>query len=145
MFKSFWACFGWLKVPLAPIWYRIIGAVCALSAVGLIAGVVQVLRRSIPAKSHQMKAMFLLVVSVFLAILIVFMGRVGLGETHRIGAPQGRHLFPVIIPLATLFTLGLWSLVPRRARRSLPALYLGCSVAFDIICLIGYVIPYFYP
>jgi len=144
MFKSFWAYFGWLKVPLAPIWYRIIGGVCALSGLGLIAGVGQVLSRSIPAKSYQKKGMFLLSVSVFLAILIIFVGRVALQETHKIGGPAGRYLFPVIIPLATLFTLGLRSLVPTRSRRSLLALYLGCFVIFDIICLTGYVVPYFY-
>lgn len=144
MFQSFWAYFGWLKLPLAPIWYRIIGTFCALSVVGLIAGLVQLLRRSIPAKSYQKRGIFLLSVSAFLAILIIFMGRVGLRETHKIGTPQGRHLFPVIIPLATLLTLGLRGLVSTRLRRSLLALYLGCFVVFDIICLIGYVVPYFY-
>jgi hypothetical protein len=57
---------------------------------------------------------------------------------------QGRYLFPAIVPLSTLFILGLSEVVPTRYRRGLPLICILCLFLFDALCLTQYVVPYFY-
>jgi hypothetical protein len=57
--------------------------------------------------------------------------------------PQSRFLFPVMAPIALLFTLGWLAFVPRRAR---PAAALGVGIgmaALAVYAVAGVIAPYY--
>ena len=58
--------------------------------------------------------------------------------------PQGRYLFPALVPISLCFTWGVFEWVPRRYHRLSVGLGLGWWVALDLIGVFGYALPYFY-
>jgi hypothetical protein len=142
-FPGFWANFGWLTLPLDPTWYLLLGLVSLTPVVGLGLLGVSMERKwkrdagSVPTWWH--KSIFLILMAFCLILVQSFLPMVG-----RDWQPQGRYLFPAIIPIATLFSLG-WRQV---VLRQWPRLRLSCWIAalflFDTLCLLGYVNPYFY-
>jgi hypothetical protein len=143
-FASFWANFGWMNIPLDPAWYAILAVVSLISLLGLVLRVLREIRPSgertlLPERWQKGGFLVLLLVSV-LAFAQTFLLMV-----IRDAAGQGRYLFPAIVPLATLFVLGLREFVPPLYRHSVfPVCILLCLFLFDAICLTYYVIPYFY-
>jgi len=97
LFPSFWANFGWLTVPL-PIWaYVVIALVCGMALGGWRHG------RGLWARPWQRRTLWFLaglVISMGLAVLLPMIG--------RDWQPQGRYLFPVLVPLA-LGWVGGWA------------------------------------
>lgn len=142
-FAGFWANFGWLTLPLHPLWYALLAAVTMTSAVGLVrwgAGLLRQPRREkewVPNPTDK--------------TLLLFVGGLGLLALQTllpmIGSswqPQGRYLFPGLIMIATLFALGLRSLTKRVRPGLLAPVYLACFLLFDALCLVGYIIPHYY-
>jgi len=58
---------------------------------------------------------------------------------------QGRYLYPAIVPIATLFILGLRQLMPFKCRPFFLLILIGSFFLLDAISLLYYIIPYFYP
>lgn len=145
-FKSFWGWFGWLKVELNPAWYMVFLLLCV--AAGL--GAIQFLWRGLsgsgdlrPRQSAVLLFYGIAVISVTLAnIITAILGN--LGTIWVVFLPQGRYLFPLIIPIAILFMLGLREWVPLRHLWSWLVASLVFFLFFDTVALIGYMIPYFY-
>lgn len=144
MFMSFWAHFGCLKIRLAPIWYQIIAVVSLVAFLGLLLFALRLAKTPTLLRKWQKKCLLLLFSCVVLAIIITILGMVRIQAVYRAGPPQGRYLFPVIVPIATLFILGLRELFPRRYYQPLLLAEIGSLFLFDLICLIGYIIPFFY-
>jgi len=143
LFESFWARFGWLNVRLADGWYAALYGVCGLGCLGLILFFARVGRRRPLPPAYQIRTIVVFVFSAGLAYMLI-MAKEVLYLSYRVGVvPQGRYLFPTIIPLATLLLIGLEQWTPAR-RRSLAG-YLGllALLAFDAICLAAYVWPYY--
>jgi hypothetical protein len=59
------------------------------------------------------------------------------------GAPQGRYLFPVLIPLATLFLLGLRAFFPRARYLLWFALFTGAMALYNFVALAFFIIPFY--
>ena len=147
LFESFWARFGWMNVRLDPVWYQAIAliSIAAMSGIGMF-----IVRKSAALAFWQRKCLLLfLLCVVFATAIAMFYGvRVwahfqSFQPTER-PKPQGRYLFPVIIPIATLFTLGLRELAPIRYHKLWLLACVGGFIIFDSISLIGYIIPFFY-
>ena len=150
LFESFWARFGWMKVRLDPIWYQtiVLVSVAAIGGIGIF--VIRIVRRLTTLAQWQKKCLLLFSLCVVFAVAIaMFYGvRVwahfqSFQPTER-PEPQGRYLFPAIIPIAILFMLGLQELVPARYHRPWLLTCLSGFILFDSICLICYIIPFFY-
>ena len=60
------------------------------------------------------------------------------------GAPQGRWLFTVIVPVATLLLLGWRALLPEGSQRWLLSGWVAGLVLLDSVALVRYIIPFFY-
>ena len=59
--------------------------------------------------------------------------------------PPARYFFPVIIPFATLFFLGVWQWCPAKFRQSwLLPVWLACLVGFDTLVMVRVILPYLY-
>jgi hypothetical protein len=138
-FASFWANFGWMNVPLDLGWYTAQAVFSLLALCGLGVFAVRVVRGTEPLETWQRKALLMLL----LAVLLIFAQTSGLMIVQGI-PQQGRYLFPALIPLAVLFTLGLREWVPARHRGLFPlAIVLGMFV-LDSVSLCCYIIPHFY-
>ncbi|NIN68691.1 MAG: DUF2142 domain-containing protein [Anaerolineae bacterium] len=142
-FAGFWANFGWLTIPLDPEWYALL-ALCSLAAaIGLgVLGtsVVRQWKRDRSAvRTRHNQSLFLLVVAFCLILLQTFLPMIG-----RDWQPQGRYLFPAIIPIAALFSLGWSELVPRRSHNLLAIAWTVAFFLLNVLCLFGRISPHFY-
>jgi hypothetical protein len=138
-FASFWANFGWMNVPLDLGWYAALAVLSLLALCGLGLFAVRVARGAEALEPWQRRALLMLL----LAVVLIFAQTFGLIIVRGIHQ-QGRYLFPALVPLAMLFTLGLREWVPVRHRGLFPlALVLGMFV-LDSVSLCCYIIPHFY-
>ena len=155
MFRSFWGLFGWLNVPMAAGLYWFLGGVTALAALGLARGFLRARRvASLPpsqafvwqrqAFAWQWRALWLCALSPVLAVTIV-LGKEVLFLTYLEGGlPHGRYLFPVILPIACLFVLGLREWVPGPKRGALLVGLLAGLFLLDAWALWGTIYPFYY-
>ena len=142
-FAGFWANFGWLTLPLHPIWYALLAVVATAAVAGLGLWAMGLLRRCLGDRgyipSNRDRALLLLLLAFVLIVVQTFIPMIG-----SQWQPQGRHLFPGLIPIATLFAFGLRRLLRSLKADLLAAAYVASFVLFDALCLLRYVIPHYY-
>jgi hypothetical protein len=142
-FAGFWANFGWLTLPLDPPWYGALALVCLATLAGL--GLWYRDEFTLWSKggsslpTWQSKSLLLLVVGLSLILLQTFLPMMG-----RHWQPQGRYLFPAIIPIATLLSLG-WRRIHRRWGSGLGlTAWMAFFFLLHVLCLFHYIIPHYY-
>jgi len=138
-FASFWANFGWMNVPLDLAWYAALAVFSLLALCGLGVFAVRVVRGTEPLETWQRRALLMLLLAAVLILAQTF-GLIIVRGIHQ----QGRYLFPALIPLAVLFTLGLREWVPARHRGIFPLVLMLGMFVLDSVSLCCYIIPYFY-
>ena len=148
LFESFWGRFGWLNVPLAPFWYALLALVSVSVALGLGIFVYRISKGRSHLAGWQKHILAMYAAAILSIALIVAVSTLATAarmvQYDALFLPQGRYLFPAIIPIATLFVLGLRQLVPEKHRMTGLLAYLAGLVVFDVVCLIRYVVPFFY-
>jgi len=142
-FAGFWANFGWLTLPLDPVLYGLLAVLCLVLGVGLGLCCTDALtlwkRRRDSLPTWQDKSLFLLLVALCLILFQTFLPMIG-----RDWQPQGRYLFPAIIPIATLLSLG-WHRIQRKRASDLGLLaWVTLLFLLDVLCVFGYIIPHYY-
>ncbi len=143
IFESFWARFGWLNISLPMAWYAALAGVCGVAGLGILLLAWRVWRRRLSMEPYQGRALFVCVIVSVLAYALI-MAKEVLYLSYQVGVvPQGRYLFPVIIPLAILSVSGLEQWSPAGRRRLAGAVGAVALVAFDWMCIIGYILPYY--
>lgn len=144
LFETFWARFGWVNVRLHPFYYLLIGLACLASAFGLGVFVLRSRRNVHPMSFLQKDALLVFFAAILFGfgMLVVKMVR----DWDNVPQPltQGKFLFPVIIPISSLFMIGLRELVPPSHRRFLSLGWLGGLVVLEAISLLIYIIPFYY-
>ena len=119
-FRSFWAQFGWMGVPVDQRIYLGLALFSTLSAMGLALFVLRLLRRPIPQtpgpygrlEPWQAVGSALLALSAFWTVVTYVGYNLGFWQ------PQGRYLFTALGPLSVGFALALRELLrPKTARR----------------------------
>jgi hypothetical protein len=131
-FAGFWANFGWLTVPLDPQWYLAPALLCIAAGAGMWRGWRR--RRVTGASPHAgLAAATLAIVLIGLQTFVPMIGSAW--------QPQGRYLFPAILPIVAWLGEGWRDLTPARARPILGAFLIACFVAFGQLCIWNYVIP----
>lgn len=134
-FQSFWGQFGWMGVVMD----RWVYAALALFVLVVILGLVLAwVKRQGDAAGRQ-QALILLATAV--CTLILF-----LGYNLTFVQPQGRYLFPALIPVASAVALGLYAWVRQLGRRRwlnwlLPAGLALALIGLDLLALVRYIIP----
>ena len=110
-FRSFWAQFGWMGVPVDQRIYLGLVLFCGLLAVGLLVFVWRARSGALTVSPFQRRALWLLTAAAGLSIATF------LGYNFGFLQPQGRYLFPALGPLALAAGLSLRELLrPRTAR-----------------------------
>lgn len=143
LYRTFWGTFAYLALPLPGTWYRTIGAAILLAALGWAWLGLSALRRRVSANlaAWQWRAVLLLGLGIAfdLALLLLTVMR-----PDRFWMPQGRYLFPLILPLAAFLALGWQSLTPTRLWRYSAALAIVLMFVYDTACLLYLIVPYCY-
>ncbi len=137
-FASFWGNFGWMNIPLDIAWYAGLAILTLAATLGALRGAWRVWRdrREKPAKCCVVGLCALAVLSI--------LAQSGASMLTRQMPPQGRYLFPAMVPIALGFTWGLFEWIPVRHHRfGLVGIAIGLII-FDSASMLGYVLPYFY-
>ncbi|MBC7225001.1 MAG: hypothetical protein H5T59_12145, partial [Anaerolineae bacterium] len=133
-FAGFWGNFGWLTVPLSPGWYVLLSLATLGSAAGLVRWWVQG-----KGQPWQRQACAGLALALALAL---FQNLVPM--LVRDWQPQGRYLLPALFPAGALFAVGWRAWLPEAWARRGAAVFVASFVVLNLVCLVGYVIPYFH-
>ena len=94
--------------------------------------------------AEQQQILLLFGTAVLLAIVVTVAHSLARFFSPTFGRPQGRYLFPALVPIATLFVLGLRGLVSQSFRLHLLTAYIGAFALFDALCIALYIIPAYY-
>jgi hypothetical protein len=128
LFSSWWYSLGWVRYQ-APQWWMVVTAFVTIPA--SLGVVVQLLRRG-PARATVVIAVLNLV-ALLAALCVVFL-------RLRTG-PQGRYLFPAIVPLLTLLWIGTAAWVPDRRRELASAVLVTTVGVLDLLVWILVALP----
>ncbi len=138
LFAGFWGNFGHMEAPLPVPLY---GALAVVSGVA-IAGLGRLARdigRGRGLAPWQAETLLVFLVMVSWSSVVMFF-RDGLVQSFS----QGRHLFPIIVPVAVLFVVGLrWSVPRLDDRQFVRALVVGLALV-DVLGLVLTLLPHFY-
>jgi len=150
LFESFWARFGWMNVRLDPIWYQTMALVSVVAMGGIGVFALRTIRKRTALARWQEKCLLLFFLCVVFAVAIAMGYSIRLWAHFRSvqptmkPTPQGRYLFPAIIPIASLFMLGLREFVPTRYHRLWLLTCVSGFILLDSISLVCCIIPFFY-
>lgn len=144
LFITFWGAFGWTAASLEMAWYYLLTVVVAAAAGGWGLLAWRAWRKRSPLDRNQAKALLLLALAMLLQLVIVVVKQLRMQTFLAGGLPQGRFLFPVLVPVVILLVVGLYQWVPVRWHRPALPLFLGAVMLFDALCLWNYAVPFFY-
>ena len=106
-FAHFWGDFGWLQLPLPLGWYALFAGLSLFSTLGLMRAGARRLQVSGRELSSRDRWLLVLAGAAGFALLAVFLPMIG-----QRWQPQGRYLFPALVPMLTLLLYGLRSWLP---------------------------------
>ncbi len=134
---SFLLRFGWMAFGAAKIFYWAWRGMVALAGLGVVVYAVRSFAGWISRMSREKGQSLSLVVFSGAAVFAQIAGLWGYYGANKI-LPQGRHLFPLAIPLVFLLFLGLENVL-RLVSRKAAAIGLGAAVVFEFL-FFGYVV-----
>ncbi len=134
-FKSFWAQFGWMGVLVNDRIYVALSLLTAAAVLGLLFYAVQVVRRREQLDHMQWEGIGLL------ALLLVTALAAYIGYNFKFFQPQGRYLFPGLIPIALFSAIGLREIIAREHLHAIAALLYVAMLGLDIACLFLFIVP----
>lgn len=129
LFRSFWGQFGWMGVPLDDRSYLF---VTVLTAALLVGAAFWLIRSAVGARRSAWDRRWLLL---FGAVILLLFGGV-VGYNLKYIQPQGRYLFAALVPIATLFTLGVRGWLPARGAAAGLLLLYPALLALDVWALV---------
>ncbi len=140
VFISTWGHFGWMNITLGVQAYWGFAALSVFAIVGLLWYTV----RDFPKlEAWQRAALAAFAACVLVAFLLVIALQVRYWDLGWGGDPQGRYLFPVLIPMATLFLLGTRAFVPRARYIWWFGALVVLMVVYNIVALGVFIIPFY--
>jgi 4-amino-4-deoxy-L-arabinose transferase-like glycosyltransferase len=132
----FYARFGWANVAPPGIWSKL---AFGFWGVGSCITLVQVGRFSRkPEMSRQMRIIAIL----FVGMLLAFIGAVRYNLS--VVQPQGRLLFPALLPWAILGFWGIWQELPGRSAKIATILMIGFMLVFNLYALFFALVPVYW-
>lgn len=140
LFITTWGHFGWVNVTLGVQAYWGFAALSVGAMVGLGLFAIRDFPRLL---AFQRAALVVFAAAIGIALLAIVALEVRVLDLGLGGDPQGRYLFPVLIPLATLFLLGLRAFFPRTRYRLWFGLLTGGMIIYNFIALAIFIIPFY--
>lgn len=140
LFISTWGHFGWMNITLGVQAYWGFAALTVFAFAGLAWFALKVLPQW---EAWRRAVLFVFGVSILVALGTIIALEVRFWDLGWGGDPQGRYLFPVLIPLATLFLLGLRGFVPRARYGLWFGLLTAAMTIYNVIVLGFYIVPFY--
>lgn len=134
-FKSFWAQFGWMGVLVSDRIYAFFFVFTAASSLGALLMLARLWRNRKLLKPEVRWTWLLL------GLLLVLVIAADAYYNLKFFQPQGRYLFPALIPIAAFWSAGLYELLNARYARYLYALLYVVMLGLDYICLAWFIVP----
>ncbi len=141
-FESFWGVFGWMNIRLDEIWYWAIGSLGLTATLGLVLIILPRPEERNSLAASQRSVLLLCMVAIVFAIAPVIVQYSS--EFNPRAVPQGRYLFPVVIPVSLLMVVGLRRVTPRALASVFPSLLIAFMFLFDTASLALYIYPFYY-
>ena len=135
LFTSFWGNFGWLQHPFRLAWYVVLAAVGLGTIVG---GALRLLRER--PSGGEGRVMLWLFLALCLALVQTLVPMIG--SKWR---PQGRYLFPALLPIVAWMMWGLASWLPSERKGYAAYFWIAALFILDLVSLIEVVYPAFHP
>ncbi|MCC7162363.1 MAG: hypothetical protein IT331_07710 [Anaerolineae bacterium] len=140
IFISLWGHFGWMNITLGVQAYWGFAALSVAAAAGL---VWYAIRDFWKLFAYQRAVLIVFAASVVVALaLILAIDARGWDLGWEPGS-SGRYLFPVLIPLATLFLIGTRAFVPRKGYVWWFAILVVAMALYNIIVLGWFIVPFY--
>lgn len=138
LFSGFWGNFGHMEAPLPILLYAALALASGAALVGL-GRCALATRRGRGLAGWQADALVAMCLLAGWSFAVTFV-RDGLVQSYS----QGRHLFPVLVPMAVLFVVGLRWIVPRLDDRQFVTAMVLALALVDVLGLVLTVLPHFY-
>ncbi len=134
-FKSFWAQFGWMGVLVNDRIYVILFVLSAAASLGALFWIIRLWRerRAFSTETRWTWVVFGILLFLALAAHVYY--------NLKYVQPQGRYLFPALIPIAAFWSAGLYELLNVRYSRVIFALLYLVMLALDYVCLAWFIVP----
>jgi 4-amino-4-deoxy-L-arabinose transferase-like glycosyltransferase len=140
VFQTFWAVFAYLALRVSTAWYYLWAAVTLVAFIG-VATKFPRMRFWSADTDDRPKILFVFGIALLVITLQTLLPMMRLVHSWM---PQGRYMFPAIVPVSIFLVLGVRQVSPVRLRNvSVLALVIIAGV-FDFACLFNYLISYFY-
>jgi 4-amino-4-deoxy-L-arabinose transferase-like glycosyltransferase len=137
--RELWGGFGWRRIPFEDGLLWAIGAVCAVSAIGLALDLRRVSLRAGASRDHVALHQRIVLIAM---VLISYLAVIQFGTTFELA--QARYAFAAMPAVAVLLALGLSALTPATSRRFVLVGWVAANLALTIFVYSAYVIPYWY-
>jgi hypothetical protein len=134
-FKSFWAQFGWMGVLVNDRIYIGLFVLSALVSFGALLWVIRLVRT--PGEFPRVVLWSWLILGVLLGIIV----SAHVWYNLRFVQPQGRYLFPALIPLAALWVAGIYELFEKRYVALIFVLLYVIMLGLDYVSLFWFIVP----
>jgi hypothetical protein len=134
---TFWARFGWANVSVPNAWIST-ATVLSLLGIGITLGYWAYGRFAGALSATAHRQLLFLCVTVLLNVALVL--RYNLYAYQ----PQGRFLFPSLVPLSILTLWGIWEVFKPPIRGLLAAVAIGAMLTFNNMALFRYLVPVYY-
>jgi len=144
LFVTFWACFGSVNVWLGKGWRVLLSIVTVGAMGGLIRPAARFGRDSVSRLRWQRACLLVFVAAVFFGLALLGVQLYLQWDHVPRPTTQARFLFPEIVPIAVLFMLGVREWAPVKHRSRLLKGWLVWMVLLNVVCLVGYLIPYYH-
>jgi hypothetical protein len=141
-FITFWGDFGGANINIPWPWAWGLMLLSGLIILGACLYTFDLFRNNEKMHGHRQIIFIIFIAGIILSLSNAFFPILVSGPTW---GPPARYFFPVIIPIATFFFLGVWQLFPANYRQSylLPLWLLGL-VSYDALVMTQVLIPFLY-
>lgn len=140
IFISTWGHFGWMNITLGVQAYW---GFAALSVFAFVGAVWFAIRDFGKLLLYQRAVLVVFAASVVIALAFMLALDARGWDLGWEPGSSGRYLFPVLIPLATLFLLGTRAFVPRKGYVWWFGILVGAMVIYNVIVLAFFIIPFY--
>jgi len=140
LFRSFWAYFGWMNIPLGELYYNILIVLSLISLIGLLVFFGKLILGREVLSRWQKQTLVFLGISGLLVVLVAFVR----STIFEFVPLQGRYVFPGITVFSLFFVLGVRGLAHPGYEKYYGLFLIGSLFLLDFISIFGYLIPKFY-
>jgi hypothetical protein len=151
LFVTWWAHFGWLDTPLPPWVYNLLRVLTFVAMAGVVYLLVKYLRGNRPIRTNlssltqNLFPWFYLALAVVLPVILIQYYDLTFWREYGVGRGlQGRYWLTTVVPMLIFFVVGLLVWVPRKWHTATHVILRVAMIMFNIIALIGYILPRYY-